>query len=192
MKFKKLLALVIVPFVLSGCKTIKENDINKYQKLLKDSRNLDDFHTELYIFPDEIEVERVKDFSYQSTESLFTGSYLFYLSYQWGDDYEEEINRLSQIKAVFKGKGEKKILHYEKQKTFVTIYNEDGCRYEFAKYDSEKKMINYVSNQIYPWDKIGLEEPEKITIPEELLDWKEFYNMYYFYIDEIGYYVEEQ
>ena len=183
--------LLVAPFALTGCKTIKINDLNRYNELLKKCRDESDFHSELYIFPEKIDKKRIKSFRYQWTEDLFTGSFLFHLVYQWGDDYQNEIDRISKVKAVFKNRGEKSILHYEKQKMYVTIYNEDGCRYEFAKYDPSKKIITYTSNQIYSWKDIGLDEPQKITIPKELLDWNEFYNMYYFYEGDIGYYVED-
>ena len=183
--------MFVAPLALTGCKTIKINDVNKYNELLKQCRDESDFHTELYVFPEKIEKNRVKDFRYQWTEGLFAGSFLFYLVYQWGDDYDEEIDRISKVKAVFKDRGEKSILHYEKQKMYVSIYNEDGCRYEFVKYDSSKKIITYTSNQLYQWDEIKIDEPEKIKIPKDLLDWKEFYNMYYFYEGDVGYYVED-
>lgn len=191
MKSKFWSVILVVPFALTGCKTIKINDINRYDELLKKCKDESDFHSELFIFPEKIDKKRIKNFKYQWTEDLFTGSFLFYLVYDWGDGYDEEIKRISNVKAVFKDRGEKSILHYEKQKMYVTIYNEDGCRYEFAKYDSAKKIISYTSNQIYNWEDIGLEKPEKITIPKELQDWNEFYNMYYFYEGDIGYYIED-
>ena len=52
MKNKKLLILVAIPFVLTGCKTIKVNDVKQYEKLLKDSRNLDDFGKNVCKFAD--------------------------------------------------------------------------------------------------------------------------------------------
>lgn len=191
MKNKLLPIVLVAPFALTGCKTIKLDDVLKYEETLQKCRDESDFHTELYIFPENIQKNRIKKFRYQWTEGLFTASFLFYLVYEWDDDYDEEINRISQVKAVFKDRGEKSVLHYEKEKMFVTIYNEDGCRYEFAKYDSSKKIISYTSNQLYQWDEIGMQKPNKITIPKELLDWKEFYNMYYFYEGDVGYYVED-
>lgn len=136
MKNKLLTIVLVAPFALTGCKTIKLDDVLKYEETLQKCRDENDFHTELYIFPENIQKNRIKKFRYQWTEGLFAGSFLFYLVYEWGDDYDEEINRISQVKAVFKDRGEKTVLHYEKEKMFVTIYNEDGCRYEFAKCDS--------------------------------------------------------
>ena len=182
----KVAAIFPVVF-LAGCKNYVNNDVNKYDELREKYIKEVDFHSELYIFPEQIDKGRVIKFRSQYQESLFTGSYLFYLVYQFSDDYEDEINRLSSIKAEFKNGQSKSIIHYEKQSLFLTICKDN--RYEYAKYESSTKRITYVSNQLYPWEEIKIDSIESIKIPKSLDDGENSYNMYYFYEGDIGYYV---
>lgn len=182
----KVAAIFPVVF-LAGCKNYVDNDVNKYIELREKYVKEEDFHSELYIFPDQVDKERVIKFRSQYQENLFTGSYLFYLVYQFSDDYEDEINRLSSIKAEFKNGQSKSIIHYEKQSLFLTISKDN--RYEYAKYESSTKRITYVSNQLYPWEEIKIDSYESIKIPKSLDDGENSYNMYYFYEGDIGYYV---
>jgi len=182
----KVAAIFPVVF-LAGCKNYVDNDVSKYIELREKYVKEEDFHSELYIFPDQVDKERVIKFRSQYQENLFTGSYLFYLVYQFSDDYEDEINRLYSIKAEFKNGQSKSIIHYEKQSLFLTISKDN--RYEYAKYESSTKRITYVSNQLYPWEEIKIDSLESIKIPKSLDDGENSYNMYYFYEGDIGYYV---
>lgn len=181
------LAAILPTLLMSGCDNHVDNRIESYSELLSKFKKESDFHSELYIFPEKIEKNRVIDFKTQYRESLFSGSYLFYLVYQYENDFDNEIERLSGIKASFKNGKTKSIIHYEEKSLFVTI-NKDS-RYEFVKYNSSSKQIIYTSNQLYLWKELDIDSLESTKVPKSIDDGENSYNMYYFYEGDIGYYV---
>lgn len=197
MKKPIIATLMMIPFVaLEGCTTKANNDINQYETLLKQSINNSDFHSELYVFPSEINTENAIAFSYKTREDLFTGSYLLYLVMKYDQvQFDAELNRLDAIKAdieipnnVFKTKN---IIKDTDTSQYVTITQ--NSRYEYVKYNSETLEIAYVSNQLFTWRETGIKKEylyKNINVPAELDDGDNSYNMYYYRVDDIGYYVK--
>lgn len=197
MKKPIIAAIMMIPFLtLGGCATKANNDVNQYDTLLKQSINNSDFHSELYVFPSEINTENAIAFSYKTREDLFTGSYLLYLVMKYDQNqFNAELERLDAIKAdieipnnVFKTKN---IIKDTDTSQYVTITQ--NSRYEYVKYNSETLEIAYVSNQLFTWRETGIKNEylyKDIKIPTELDDGDNSYNMYYYRVDDIGYYVK--
>ena len=198
MKKPIIATLMMIPFLtLGGCATKANNDINQYETLLKQSIDNSDFHSELYVFPNEINTENAIAFSYKTREDLFTGSYLLYLVMKYDQNqFNAELERLDAIKAdieipnnAFKTKN---IIKDTDTSQYVTICKDS--RYEYAKYNSETLEIAYVSNQLFAWKETGIKNEylyKDIKIPAELDDGDNSYNMYYYYEADIGYYVKD-
>jgi hypothetical protein len=197
MKKPIIATLMTIPFLtLGGCATKANNNVNQYETLLKQSINNSDFHSELYVFPSEINTENAVAFSYKTREDLFTGSYLLYLVMKYDQNqFNAELERLDTIKAdieipnnVFKTKN---IIKDTDASQYVTITQ--NSRYEYVKYNSETLEIAYVSNQLFTWKETGIKNEylyKDIKIPTELDDGDNSYNMYYYRVDDIGYYVK--
>ena len=197
MKKPIIATLMMIPFLtLGGCATKANNNVNQYETLLKQSINNSDFHSELYIFPNKINTENAIAFSYKTREDLFTGSYLLYLVMKYDQNqFNAELERLDAIKAdieipnnVFKTKN---IIKDTDTSQYVTITQ--NSRYEYVKYNSETLEIAYVSNQLFTWKETGIKNEylyKDIKIPTELDDGDNSYNMYYYRVDDIGYYVK--
>ena len=197
MKKPIIATLMMIPFLtLGGCATKANNNVNQYETLLKQSINNSDFHSELYVFPSEINTENAVAFSYKTREDLFTGSYLLYLVMEYDQNqFNAELERLDAIKAdieipnnVFKTKS---IIKDTDTSQYVTITQ--NSRYEYVKYNSETLEIAYVSNQLFTWKETGIKNEylyKDIKIPTELDDGDNSYNMYYYRVDDIGYYVK--
>lgn len=197
MKKPIITTLMMIPFLtLGGCATKANNNVNQYETLLKQSINNSDFHSELYVFPSEINTENAIAFSYKTREDLYTGSYLLYLVMKYDQNqFNAELERLDAIKAdieipnnVFKTKN---IIKDTDTSQYVTITQ--NSRYEYVKYNSETLEIAYVSNQLFTWKETGIKNEylyKDIEIPTELDDGDNSYNMYYYRVDDIGYYVK--
>ena len=197
MKKPIIATLMMIPFLtLGGCATKANNNVNQYETLLKQSINNSDFHSELYVFPSEINTENAVAFSYKTREDLFTGSYLLYLVMKYDQNqFNAELERLDAIKAdieipnnVFKTKN---IIKDTDTSQYVAITQ--NSRYEYVKYNSETLEIAYVSNQLFTWRETGIKNEylyKDIKIPTELDDGDNSYNMYYYRVDDIGYYVK--
>ncbi len=197
MKKPIIATLMMIPFLtLGGCATKANNNVNQYETLLKQSIDNSDFHSELYVFPSEINTENAIAFSYKTREDLFTGSYLLYLVMKYDQNqFDAELNRLDAIKAdieipnnVFKTKN---IIKDTDTSQYVTITQ--NSRYEYVKYNSETLEIAYVSNQLFAWKETGIKNEylyKDVKIPTELDDSDNSYNMYYYRVDDIGYYVK--
>ena len=197
MKKPIIVTLMMIPFLtLGGCVTKANNNVNQYETFLKQSIDNSDFHSELYVFPSEINTESAVAFSYKTREDLFTGSYLLYLVMKYDQNqFDAELNRLDVIKAdieipnnVFKTKN---IIKDTDTSQYVAITQ--NSRYEYVKYNSETLEIAYVSNQLFTWKETGIKNEylyKDIKIPTELDDGDNSYNMYYYRVDDIGYYVK--
>jgi len=197
MKKPIIATLMMIPFLtLGGCAIKTNNDVNQYETLLKQSIDNSDYHSELYIFPSKINTEYAIAFSYKSREDLFTGSYLLYLVMKYDQNqFNAELERLDAIKAdieipnnVFKTKS---IIKDTDTSQYVTITQ--NSRYEYVKYNSETLEIAYVSNQLFSWMETGIKteyQYKDIKVPAELDDGDNSYNMYYYRVDDIGYYVK--
>ena len=188
------LSLIIPTLLLTGCLSSKtNNDPQNYSEYLKIAVGNSDFHSELYIFPQDITEEEIKTFAYQTMDGLFTGSYFLYVVAQYDQTiFEAEINRLDDIKATFKNGKVKSILKYEEQSLYLTL-NKDN-RYEYVKYSKDTFEIAYVSNQLYKWNEVDINDNHllgEVVIPQELDDGNNSYNMYYSYEGDIGYYVND-
>lgn len=197
MKKPIITTLMMIPFLaLGGCATKANNNVNQYETLLKQSIDNSDFHSELYVFPSEINTENAVAFSYKTREDLFTGSYLLYLVMKYDQNqFNAELERLDAIKAdieipnnVFKTKN---IIKDTDTSQYVTITQ--NSRYEYVKYNAETLEIAYVSNQLFTWRETGIKNEylyKDIKIPTELDNGDNSYNMYYYRVDDIGYYVK--
>ena len=195
---KRLLFTILPVIFCVGCSSnTKSDDVTKYNELLDEYRSNNDFHTELYIFPENINQGTPLAFLSQSQDGLFSGSYAFYLVMSYEQTaFDVEIDRISQVKGVFGQEAMKNIIHFEEESLYLTI-SQNG-RYEYAMYDADELTIAYVSNQLFSWSTSGIKKEHQlpnITIPKELEDDKNAYNMYYLYRMEngikVGYYVQE-
>ena len=111
------------------------------------------------------------------------------------NQFNAELERLDAIKAdieipnnVFKTKN---IIKDTDTSQYVTITQ--NSRYEYVKYNAETLEIAYVSNQLFTWRETGIKNEylyKDIKIPTELDNGDNSYNMYYYRVDDIGYYVK--
>ena len=195
MKKSPLIIFFSLPLLLTSCLFDAQTCTNKkdYKKCVNEALNDGDFHTQLYILPNEITQDEIINFTYKARGGLFTGSYFFYLVAQYDEvKYTAEIARLDTVKAVFKDKGEKPLLKYDDQSLYLAIDKDNRC--EYVRYNRNKKQIAYVSNQLYEWDKVDISNDHlqgEVVIPQELDDGNNSYNMYYFYEGDVGYYVTD-
>jgi hypothetical protein len=191
-KIIKMLLIIIVCslivglliFFLSRTKIIKENNIDNYLEYLNDLQLNKDVHSKLYIFPSKINKEKTELFEYLRKESLFDGSYLFYIIINYDEnEYNEEINRIKEVKKIFKY-GEKYPIYVEGDKYPAYITISDGYdTYEYALLDEENNKIIYVFRQLYYYDsKLKNEYYFEYKVPKNQRDIKRpGYNMYYYY-----------
>ena len=195
MKKLAYVSLLVMPLMLSGClsKPVKHTDPKDYASCLESAINNSDFHSELYIFPKNVKEESISNFAYQTSDGLFNGSYFFYLVVNYNQaDFEQELLRLDSVKATFKKWNEKPIIKYKYLSLYLTINRNERC--EYVKYNEEKFEIAYVSNQIYEWYKVDISNDhllDDVTIPSELDDGNNSYNMYYSYEGDVGWYVND-
>ena len=185
---------LLIPIICCalGCSTETNTDINQYNVLLTSLKENSDAHSELYIFPNEIDKTKTISFQYKHTEDLFNGSYLLYLVQKYEiSDFNNEINRLGQIKSEFtKYNVTKTIIHDASQNMYLTIFRNNS--YEYAIYDDEQLKISYVFNQLYRWEDIKIDRPiSAVNIPPEMDDGENEFNIYYYYQGDIGYYIED-
>ena len=197
MKQPIIMALMMIPLLtLSSCVIKTNNNFEKYEEIYNLMLENQDFHTKLYIFPKIIDTKQVTNFSSKSREDLFTGSYLFYVAIKYNQDqFNAELERLATVKADIEIPNNviktKYIIHDDQTSQYVTI--DSNGRYEYAKYNTETYEIAYVSNQLFSWEETGINKDhayEQITIPKEIVDRDNTYNMYYYYEGDIGYYVD--
>lgn len=189
---------MLVPLVtLSGCAIRTDDNLESYEQLLKQAIENQDFHTELYIFPKTIDINKATAFSSKSRDDLFNGSYLFYLSMRYEQvEFATELDRLDGIAAIFDLPKDvrkvKTIIKDKKTRQYIAI-NKNYC-YEYVKYNEETYEVTYVSNQLFEWSETGIKNDHKledIEIPKNLADSGNSYNMYYYYEGDIGYYVAD-
>lgn len=188
-KLKILKILWVFPFLLGSCKTDTRTNAEQYQDDLKEYKEKEDFHSQLYIFPESLNGEIVK-YIISETSDLFNGSYFFYLVLEFDlETFDSELSRLSDIKAIYTKHNNvvKPILYYPEQSAYLTISKNN--RYEYVLYNKEKLQIAYISNQLYEWKDVPL-LPEhsmpSFVIPKEHDDGNNTYNIYYFYEGEVG------
>lgn len=195
LKTKFLSILPVIPVVFcSGCNTHTKSNIEDYFDILQECKNKSDFHTQLYIFPETIEGTEIVKFFYQETSDLFTGSYFFYLVLTYSQEgFDTELQRMSEVKSVFKNGAEKTVIEYPEDSAFLTIKRDN--RYEYALYNKETLEIAYISNQLYQWKDLEILEERHtmpdFTIPADKDNGKNTYNMYYLYQDNVGYEVTD-
>ena len=169
MKLLKILA--VLPIALcSGCTKTTKTNAEEYLEILQESKDEQDFHTELYIFPESIEGLEIKAFYYAHMTDLLTGSFLLYIVLGYPEEaFTSELERM-----------------------YLTI--KQNTRFEYALYNETTFEIAYVSNQIFEWKDTPVESqyiiPE-VSIPSELDDGKNMYNMYYWYDGDVGLYVND-
>lgn len=190
MKNRKILDFLwVFPVVLcSSCVTKTKTNAEDYLDILSECRNNRDFHSQLSIFPENLNGE-IKKFHYQETEDLFNGNYFFYLVLKYDFEvYNSEIERLKKTEIYFeKFNIKKNVLNFDYQNLFLSIFKDN--RYEYAVYNSNQLEIAYISNQLYTWDAAKV-LPEhslpEVHIPDEVSDGDNSYNMYYHYVDNVG------
>ena len=187
-KTKILGILWVFPLIMCSCETDKRTNAEQYLDQITECRNNSDFHSQLFIFPETLNGEIVKYF-YMEESDIFTGSYFLYLVLDYDlQTYNSEIARLEQVKAEFtKFNKTKFVISYPEEKAYLTIFKDN--RFEYALYDSNKLEIAYVSNQLFTWDRAQV-LPEhnmpNFKIPTEIDDGNNSYNMYYHYVDNVG------
>ena len=189
----RILLFLSLPFLLTGClaKSEKFDNVDEYQTYLEAAINNSDFHTELYIFPSEVNKDSVKNFVYRTKEGLLNGDYFFYLVMEYDETtYSSEIERLSNVKATFSNGTVKNVIHNEEKKVYLAI--QQNSRNEYAYYNETNHQIAYVSNQLYDWGMTGIDKEHYIDdVPIEEKDLYGGYNIYYRYEGDVGYYIKE-
>ena len=196
----KLSLVTLLPSILlSSCSmSIRTNsDKSTYQDTYQKYVLNGDFHSELYIFPSEVNIDSIVDFKAMERDSIFTGDYLLYLVMKYDfTSYQNEINRLANIYTYFnRMEARKDILHLEESHAYISIYT--STKFEYAIYNSETLEIAYISNQLFTNKDIELNEKyilKDINIPEDRLDTfgnEKLFNIYYYYEGDIGYYVKD-
>ena len=204
--FKKFFSIFLLLVLLSGCVTHRksgkdvEGYLESYNELLENA----DFHSELYLFPNENQLEenKILKYSYAQRDDLFTGSYVLYLKLEFSStkDLQKEIERLGSITCKFMNGLTKNIIRYD-ENTFLSIY--DGGRYEYAIVHSEDNYISYISNQLFEFAETNIDLKDRkqtfnLTDSQDDDLKPNTYNMYYhFTYDEdlkttIGYYIDEE
>ena len=180
--------LPVLSAALCSCNTDKRKDYEAYKDTLQECVADRDFHTQLYIFPESIEGLEITNFYFSHTTDLFTGSWLMYLGLRWDETgFNNELNRLNSIKAVYNTGLEKSVIKYEDEHLFLTVMRD--YRYEYALYNSETFETIYISNQLYSWKETPVKSEhilQDIVIPKELDDGSNTYNMYYRYEGDVG------
>lgn len=183
-----LIIIGLLIFLLSKTKIIEKNDIENYEKYLSELQFNTDVHSKLFIFPSKVNKENVEAFQYLRQDSLFDGSYLFYVIVNYDEtEYNSEIQRLKELNRLFKY-GVKYPIYVESLKYPAYITISDGYdTYEYALVDSENKKIIYVFSQLYYYDsKLKADYLIEYKVPKDKRDTKRpGYNMYYYY-DENG------
>ena len=176
-----------------SCNRTTITDWESYQEILSECINDKDFHSQLYIFPESIENLEITKFVFSNTTDLFNGSWLLYLGLKWDEEgFSKELERLDNVKAVYKTGDVKHVIKYEEQSMYLTISKDH--RYEYVLYNSTSHEIVYVSNQLYEWKDIPVANEHilpNVTIPNELDDGNNTYNMYYRYEGDTGWEVTD-
>jgi len=186
-------AVIPALFCTSCFKTSTKTNAEEYLEILQQCRDHDDFHTELYIFPETIEGTEIKSFIYAERSDLFTGSYLLYIVLEYDETgFTPELERIANVKAHFKAGEEKQPIYYPENDLYLTV--KQNTRFEYAVYNEETLQIAYVSNQIFDWEETPVAKEfiiPDLSIPNELDDGENMYNMYYLYDGDVGLYVED-
>ena len=189
----RILSFLALPLLLTSClsKSDRYDNIEEYNKWLESAIENSDFHSELYIFPSEINKESAKNFMYRTSSSLFSGAYFFYLVMEYDETaYNNEITRLADVKATYANGEVKTIIHSEERKAYISI--QQNNRHEYAYYDETNHIIAYVSNQLYDWGMTGIDKEYYIgDIEIENKDMNGGYNIYYRYEGDVGYYIKD-
>ena len=190
MKIKNIIGICLLPVLLSGCSFTGKEKINsdpsEYNKVLKQFLDDKDVHSEMYIFPEKIDVSKADKFESRIRDGIFGNDYFMYLSTKYeSDTFEQEINRLKDIKCTYVDGTVKTIIHLEEESLFVTIYKDN--RFEYVTFDEEELKVTYVFNQLYHTE----EKLENIVVPFEFDDGGNSYNMYYRYEGDVGYYITD-
>ena len=189
-KISKILGIswVFSAILCSSCNTTKKTDWESYAEILQDCIKDRDFHSQLYIFPESIEGKEITKFVFSNTTDLFNGSWLMYLGLKWDEQgFNSELERLNNVKAVYKTGDVKSIIKYEDKSLYLTICKDN--RYEYALYNKETFEIYYVSNQLYEWKDTPVSAEHilpSVTVPSELDDGNNSYNIYYRYEGDTG------
>ena len=186
------ISMVFPALFCVGCQKETKTNAEEYLEILQESKDEKDFHTELYIFPNSIEGLEIKAFYYAHMEDLFTGSFLLYivLGYQ-EDNFAAELERISNVQAVF-NQGTKQIIHYPEERMYLTV--KQNARFEYVMYNETTYEIAYVSNQIFEWKDTPVDSQHvipEVTIPQELDERDNMYNLYYWYEGDVGIYVND-
>jgi len=191
-KFLRILLVFPASFCVSCNQTMK-TDTEEYVDILKECIADQDFHSQLYIFPKSIEGLEIQKFVFSNTTDLFNGSWLMYLSLKWDKDgFNNELERLNDIKAEYKTGDVKPIIKFEEESIYLTIKRDN--RYEYVLYNKETFEVTYASNQLYEWKKTPVLEEHilpELDIPKELDDGNNTYNMYYRYEGDVGWEVTD-
>ena len=180
--------MVFPAFLCTSCNTITKSDWESYREIYEECLSDRDFHSQLYIFPESVEGLEITNFVFSNTTDLFTGSWLMYLGLKWDEaGFNKELDRLNNIKATYKSGDVKPIIKYEEKSLYLTVYKDN--RFEYALYNKDSFEITYVSNQLYEWKDTPVKEEHilpNVTIPSDLDDGNNSYNIYYLYDGDVG------
>lgn len=196
MKKLWLIPLIVPTLLLNSCVIYDDNNIDHYQEILKSFRDSKECHSELCIFPETVDKNKVINFQTRHNEAAFEDNYLFYVSVQYDsqEQVDSELERLEQIEVSFRRNGKtKKVLvtHRFGFIYYVTIYQVAG-NYEYAWYNENDPLkIAYVFNQKYQWSSVKVTEKLTDNPVGKSGDWDDNYNMYYQYEGSKSYYVED-
>lgn len=176
---------VVASYMVLNFKIKDKTDIENYSVSLVELRENSDAHSGLFIFPDDVKVDNVKEFKYLTRDDLFNGSYLFFLVQKYSnEEYSAEVERLKNVKAEFPESVKNPLYIKNENPTYITIFDGNGS-YEYALLDAENKTIVYVFNQLFEWDDVNLDENYMLKNYSVSTNDKDTnrngYNMYYIY-----------
>ena len=176
---------VVASYMVLNFKIKDKTNIEEYAKVLSELRENSDAHSGLFIFPENINVDNIKEYKYLTRDGLFDGSYLFYLVTSYSEsDYDVEVERLKNIKAEYPNAVKNPLYNKTENPAYVTIFDGNGS-YEYALIDSKNKTIAYVFNQLFEWKDVEINEEYMLKNYSVNSNDKDInqngYNMYYFY-----------
>lgn len=176
---------VVASYMVLNFKIKDKTNIVEYAQALSELRENSDAHSGLFIFPENVNVDNVKEYKYLTREDLFNGSYLLYLVVNYSDeDYNAEIERLKSVKAEYPDAIKNPLYNKSDNPAYITIFDGNGS-YEYALLDSKNKTIAYVFNQLFEWKEIEINENYMLKNYSVNSNDKDInqngYNMYYIY-----------
>ena len=119
-------------------KVYEDNDINKYEEYISNLRNDSSVNSDLLIFPDKVDKNKVKEFKNYNKNFIVNSSYFILLKYEYNEEeFNIELNRLKYYS--------KEEINKDGSELYIVSNNEDSKEYIII----ENNIITYVYNQSF-------------------------------------------